>query len=126
MITVAFDIDGTLWKIEEKTWTHKAIHKFGMPHNLRQVPDYDLIQVLKWHVSNGDKVYVWSAGGTDYAKTILEKLGLDQLVEVIPKGQWHGRPSIDLCYDDEDVDLATVNIKVKRPPLSDNEYEDNH
>lgn len=106
MKQIAFDIDGTIWKIVK-----------GADGKLCQVPDYDLIQVLRWFHNNGDKVYIWSAGGIDYAQTIANKLGLDTMVEVISKGMY-GDPNsgikIDLCFDDEKVKLATTNIRVKR------------
>lgn len=104
-LNVAFDIDDTLWKIRED--------KKG------QCPDYDLINVLKWFVNNGDNVYVWSAGGVDYAKQIVWKLGLDHLVTVIPKGKLNERhpdnPPMDLSFDDCEVNLARVDVNVKRP-----------
>jgi trehalose-6-phosphatase len=111
MAKIAFDIDDTLWKIDVK-------HK-------RQVPDYDLIQVLRWFVANGDEVFVWSAGGMDYAQTIVDKLGLTDHVTVIQKNgvlmkdlrgpAWKEQP-MDIAFDDVEVGLATVNVKVKREP----------
>lgn len=53
MITVAFDIDDTLWKIRRltpncsencKKGEYCKVHK----PKLDQVPDYDLVQVLRW------------------------------------------------------------------------------
>lgn len=117
-ITVAFDIDHTLWKVIEDTCDVSATHPRGW--RIRQVPDYDLIAVLRWFYNNGDKIYVWSAGGVDYAKMVCEKLGLDHMVEILPKGNWSGRPHVDLCFDDEDVELARVNVQMKRDPLNDN------
>ena len=102
---VAFDIDDTIWKIDRK-------HKI-------QVPDYDLIQVLRWFANNGDEVFVWSAGGQDYAQTIVDKLGLTDLVEVIPKissakileKRYEG---MDIAFDDCETNLAKVDQRVKR------------
>lgn len=95
---VAFDIDDTLWKIrvEERD----------------QVPDYDLIGVLRWFASNGDTVLVWSAGGIDYGNTIMKKLGLDGVVRVVRKGQ--PGVSVDLTFDDMVVTLGKVNCLVNR------------
>ncbi len=100
---VAFDIDDTIYKVRVKYRD--------------QAPDYDLIPVLIWFAKNGDEVYVWSAGGLDYAKTIVRKLGLDEYVTaVIPKPKLHGQDkNIDLCFDDCEVDLATVTVRVNRP-----------
>lgn len=107
---VAFDIDGTLWKIVPDGEDQFANKKF------KQVPDYDLIQVLRWFHSNGDIVYVWSAGGMDYAKTIVNKLGLDVYVTVIDKETLYSGENrlVDLCFDDQLVTLAKVNCKVHR------------
>jgi hypothetical protein len=103
-LKVAFDIDDTLYKVE-----HYA-DLDGFPR-FRQVPDYELIQVLKWFVNNKDEVYVWSAGGIDYAETIMKKLGLDKYVKIIQKGEG---TDIDLCFDDEDVTLAKTNVQIDR------------
>lgn len=120
-ITVAFDIDHTLWKVIEDHCDVSTQHPRGW--RMRQVPDYGLIAVLHWFFNNGDKIYVWSAGGIDYAKTICEKLGIDNMVEILPKGKkgigWPNRPHIDICFDDEDVELARVNVQIKRDPLND-------
>lgn len=98
-MTVAFDIDNTLWKI-------RAQQK-------DQVPDYDLIQVLKWFYNNGNEIVAWSAGGEDYALTIIRKLGLDQMVTIWPKSK-NAKTFVDICFDDEQVSLATVNVQVRR------------
>lgn len=104
---VAFDIDDTLWEVIRD--------KAGKP--TRQVPDYDLVNVLRWFFKNGDEVYVWSAGGMDYAQTIVDKLGLSEMVKVIPKGIY-GEPqsgvTMDVSFDDEAVKLAKVNVQVTR------------
>lgn len=99
---IAFDVDDTIYKIDRK--------------NKIQIPDYGIINVLMWFVNNGDRVHVWSAGGMDYAQTIVNKLGLTDYVIVIEKSkkssEEHG---VDMCFDDEiGVDLAKVNCKVKR------------
>ena len=100
---IAFDVDDTIWKIDVK-------HK-------RQVPDYDLIQVLRWFSNNGDEVFVWSAGGLDYAQMIVDKLGLTDSVKVIPKGKFGDKQlDIDLTFDDDEVEqIGKVNVIVKRP-----------
>jgi len=105
---VAFDIDDTLWKIVPDGEDQFANKKF------KQVPDYDLIQVLRWFHANGDKVYVWSAGGIDYAQTIVNKFGLDTMVKVIAKDSL---TDMDLTFDDMEVNLGKVNCQVMRAPL---------
>lgn len=100
---VAFDIDDTLYKIEYENG--KAV---------RQVPDHDLIPVLRWFAQNGDTVWVWSAGGMDYAQTIVDKLGLTSLVTVMNKQRkpWDSTP--DITFDDMEVKLGKANVKIKR------------
>lgn len=103
MTKIAFDIDDTLYKIRKE--------------ERDQVPDYDLIQVLRWFYNNGDDVYVWSAGGIDYAKTFVKKLGLDKMVTVIPKvalGDDSNPHQIDIAFDDCETKLAKVDIQIKR------------
>ena len=100
-ISVVFDIDDTIWKAN--------------PKMRRQEPDYKLINVLLWFAENGDHVCVWSAGGMDYCKMILNKLGLDEYVKVIPKPHLGGTDrKIDLCFDDSEVGLASTNVIVYR------------
>jgi phosphoserine phosphatase len=102
-LKIAFDIDDTLWKVNRK---------YG-----RQEPDYDLIQVLRWFYNNGNKIYVWSGGGVDYAQQIVDKLGLTEMVEVIQKvklGDKSNPNEIDIAFDDEETNLAKVDIIVKR------------
>lgn len=97
---IAFDIDDTLWKIEGE-----------FPH-FRQVPDYDLIQVLRWFYNNGDRIFVWSAGGTQYAQKIVDDLGLSSMVTVVIKSS---ELCPDITFDDMSVKLGRVNVKVNRP-----------
>lgn len=99
---IAFDVDDTIWKIDRK-------------HGC-QVPDYDLIQVLRWFVNNGDEVFVWSAGGLEYAQMIVDKLGLTDFVNVIPKGEFGNKQlDIDLTFDDDSAEqIGKVNVIVKR------------
>ena len=103
MIKVAFDIDDTLAKI------------IPQDDNFAQVPDYDLIQVMRWFINNGDEVYVWSAGGLDYAQMWVRKLGFEDSVKIIPKmelGETH--PTMDIAFDDCETALAKVDVIVKR------------
>jgi len=105
---VAFDIDDTLWKIRIRKVDGHVVGD--------QVPDFDLIQVLRWFATNGDDVYVWSAGGTQYAQQIVDKLGLSEFVTVIRKGAVAARHHrIDLAFDDEPVTLGMANCRIRRP-----------
>lgn len=109
-INVSFDIDDTIWKVNEKM--------------RRQEPDYKLINVLLWFVENGDNVFVWSAGGMDYARIITAKLGLDEYVKVIPKPDLGSQNrKIDLCFDDSEVGLANATVLVYRKHNEEENYE---
>ena len=99
---IAFDIDDTLFKIR--------LDKRD------QVPDFDLFQVLRWFHQNGDDVYVWSAGGIDFATNFVRRMGIDDIVTIIRKGAIR----VDIAFDDMETDLATVDVKVNRDsPLED-------
>ncbi len=62
---IAFDVDDTLYKC---TYPEKNV--LELP-KLVQVPDYDLIQVLRWFHQNGDTLYVWSGAGAFSLNTNL-------------------------------------------------------
>lgn len=93
---VAFDIDDTIWKVR--------------PSHMDQVPDYDLIQVVRWFHQNGDQVFFWSAGGTDYCQTIITKLGLNAYGQVAEKGSF----TPDIAFDDQETSLGKVDVRVRR------------
>ena len=114
MSKIAFDIDDTLYKVRIRKVDGRDIGD--------QVPDYDLIQVLRWFYNNEDEIFVWSGGGIDYAQTIVDKLGLTSMVTVIPKVELYDKSNsqnIDIAFDDEETRLAKVDIKVKRPNYND-------
>ncbi len=94
---IAFDIDDTLIIPSVVTGD-------------RDVPNYDTIAIYKWFQAQGHTMILWSGSGIDWATTWGEKLGLrpDAVILKDKKG------GVDICFDDCDVDLATVNIKVKR------------
>ena len=78
---------------------------------LKQELNHELASVLRFFVQNGDEVFVWSAGGISYAQSFVDKhFPVERShVNVIRKAEGQG---LDLCFDDQDVSLATVNIKV--------------
>lgn len=86
---IAFDIDGTLVKLDN-------------------TPNYGVIDYLRLFQRDHHRIIVWSGGGVEYAQHWVEKLGLKN-VEVNIKSKDLG---VDICFDDEFVDLAKVNIKV--------------
>lgn len=93
---VAFDLDDTIWKVR--------ISKKD------QIPDFDLIQVVRWFYNNEDEVFFWSAGGVEYCETIIKRLGLDDYGKVVRKGSF--KP--DIAFDDAETNLATVDVRVNR------------
>lgn len=94
---IAFDVDDTLIIPSVVTGD-------------RDVPNYQTIAIYKWFQAQGHIMIIWSGSGLDWARTWGEKLGLAPF-EVIIKDKKGG---IDIAFDDCDVDLATVNVKVKR------------
>lgn len=75
----------------------------------RDTPNYDTIAIFKWFESQGHKMIIWSGSGIDWATTWAEKLGLQAEIRMKQKSE-----DIDIAFDDCDVDLGKVNIKVKR------------
>jgi hypothetical protein len=53
---------------------------------------------------------IWSGGGVDYSRRYSEKLGLD--AEIWSKEIVLGRSLPDIVFDDQEVDLGKVNIKI--------------
>jgi hypothetical protein len=126
MITVAFDIDDTLYKViddgpmlsTEKDRVDVMAGK-EVPHKFHQALDYEMINLLRWYQKNGDRVVVWSAGGVDYAINFVNKFGLqeDTGIEIWTKELKKREDEsfvVDVCYDDQEVHLAKVNIRVRR------------
>ena len=94
---IAFDLDDTIWKVRYRP-------------RLEQVPDFDLIQVVRWFHGNGDEVFFWSAGGVDYCQQIINKFGLDDYGKVVEKGSF--KP--DIAFDDCETNLGIVDVRVNR------------
>lgn len=91
---IAFDVDDTLIQKDLSG---------------RDVPRYEVIELLRWFVRQKHQVFVWSGGGVEYAKQVAERLGLPLGVSVLIKDDQN---NIDISVDDMDVELAKVNIKV--------------
>ena len=96
-IKVAFDVDDTLIVPSVVTGT-------------RETPNYETIALYKWFQSQGCYMIVWSGSGNDWAAMWAEKLGL-QPNEIRIKQK---SDDIDICFDDCEVDLAKVNVRVGR------------
>lgn len=98
MAKIMFDVDDTL-----------IVPSVATGYD-RDTPNYENINLYFWFKNQGHAVGVWSGSGVDYARTWAEKLGLHPDM-VLPKFK---NLDIDIAFDDCDVDLAKVNIKVKR------------
>lgn len=100
---IGFDIDNTLL-------LHGTKEKNGeLVPTGEAVPNYSLIQVLKWFKKNGEQIFFWSAGGQDYCQSMVRKLGLQDDGTVIEKEM---NTDMDVSFDDQEVFLAKVNIQV--------------
>lgn len=103
---VAFDVDDTLI-------VPSVAAGFG-----NDVPNYEMVHIALWHLAQGHSVVIWSGSGIDWATRWAQKLGLEhENVRIWTKEKVFdsaGLPLVDIAYDDCDVDLAKVNIKVKR------------
>lgn len=116
MLRIAFDIDDTMIVPSVVTGT-------------RDTPNYETIALYKWFQAQGNHMILWSGSGMDWCESWNEKLGL-QCDEIRPKQktyQYLGEgdesntahsesdyPYVDIAFDDCEVDLAKVNIRVKR------------
>lgn len=98
MTKIAFDIDDTL------------IVPNVAGESAYDTPNYETIQILRWYQAQGAEIILWSGSGVDYAKTWGEKLGLAPFTV----RRKEAADDVDIAYDDCDVKLAKVNIRVKR------------
>lgn len=107
---VAFDVDDTLIVPAVAT---------GFD---RDTPNYATIAVYRWFQSNGHTMIIWSGGGAQYAQDWANRLGLtaDYYLDkhdpaiVHPDGVLLAPIIPDIAFDDSDIALATVNVKVLR------------
>jgi hypothetical protein len=99
MLTVAFDVDDTLIVPAVAT---------GFDSD---TPNYEVIALYRWFQAQRNFMIIWSGGGEDYAETWAEKLGLtaDAYCD-----KHDAQYAVDLAFDDSDLTLAKVNVKVKR------------
>lgn len=95
---VAFDVDDTLIIPSVAT---------GLD---RDTPNYETIALYKWFQSQGHYMIIWSGSGIDWAKNWADKLGLvPNEIRVKQKSE-----DVDIAFDDCDVNLGKMNIRVKR------------
>ncbi len=115
MAKIAFDIDDTLYKVE-----YEEINGEMIP--VRQVPDYEVIQLLITLFRFGNHIFVWSAGGMEYSMSICDKLGIRGMVQNIPKDKRNADAyGIDITFDDQEVTLGKINIRIPREKYGDND-----
>ena len=97
-LVIAFDVDDTLLTPRIVTpWDYET-------------PHYENIQAYKWFQKQGCHMIVWSGSWTDWARTWSDKFWLfPDEIRVKQKSD-----DVDICIDDCNVDLATINLKVKR------------
>ena len=105
-LKIAFDVDDTLIipAVALKDEPHPYIGIYGA------IPNYEVISIYRFFQKQGHSMIIWSGGGVDYARRWADKLGLEPN-EIIIKEK---NESIAIAFDDCDIDLAKVNIKVKR------------
>jgi hypothetical protein len=76
----------------------------------RDTPNYETIAVYRWFQAQGNYMIIWSGSGIDWAENWAEKLGLrPNEIRVKQKSE-----DVDIAFDDCDVNLGKVNVKVKR------------
>jgi hypothetical protein len=95
---IAFDVDDTLL-------VPSVASGLG-----RDTPNYENIALYRWFQAQGHHMIIWSGSGVDWATTWAEKFGLT--ADEFPLKQ--KRDDVDICFDDCEVDLAKVNVRVKR------------
>ena len=116
---VEFDIDNCL--IIDRTEVDpnlrdKEIKGYQVPYRTIQQLNPEIFQLLTWYLRNGHRVYLWSGGGVEYAERIRNRYFSYEDVGVMPKEAVKnndGSLYIDICYDDQDVNLGKVNVKVE-------------
>lgn len=94
MTTIAFDVDGTLVSYQDE-------------------PRWEVLAMLRL-LSKTNTIIVWSGGGKDYAEMWVRKLGIEKYVNGCrhkPMGT-EKAVDVDVCFDDENVDIAKVNIRI--------------
>lgn len=112
---IAIDIDDTLWMLIEDTDPRiegvGAMCACGIP--VKQEVDHMMMAFVQDLFWGDNEVFLWSAGGVEYVKDWIKRFApaWELLVQVIPKEKGH---DIDISIDDQDVDLATINFRIKR------------
>ena len=89
-IIIGFDVDMTLVK-EDGT------------------PRYEIIDLLRLlFITCRCKIVVGSGGGIDYAETVVERLGISNIVTIVDKVSFKA----DIWIDDQETEIGTVNLQL--------------
>lgn len=102
-LRVAFDVDDTIL-------VPSVVNGDSAPFSGDNVPNYPVIAVYKWFQEQGHEMILWSGSGTDWAKRWGEKFGLEPFTVRMKEAS----KDVDIAFDDCDVQLARVNVKVRR------------
>ncbi len=92
-MTIAFDVDGTLLDEHDK-------------------PREEIVAILKALSRAGHDIFVWSGGGVSYAEQRVRDLDLKKYSKIKGCIQKSAGSGIDMCFDDQEVNLARVNVRV--------------
>lgn len=95
---IAFDIDDTLL-------IPGIVSESG-----ENVPNYEVIAVLRFFQSQGHEIVLWSGSGVEWAKRWGERFGLEPFTVRVKEAA----EDVDIAFDDCEVKLAKVNVRVKR------------
>lgn len=92
--TIYFDVDDTLvfW-ISNPSEQVEAKIVYAGSNRICLLPNRAMIEKLKEHSMAGDVIVVWSQGGSDWVREVIQALNLDPYVHFML-----GKPT--LCYDD--------------------------
>lgn len=94
-LTAAFDCDGTLITYDNEVNARVVEYARGL-HAL------------------GFRIIVWSGGGQRYAESVMHRCGLADIATAHSKTE-SKQIGADIAFDDQNVNLAKVNILVTRP-----------
>lgn len=114
---IAFDIDDTLFKLvkdEDQNRLAGVGAQCACGEPLKQVPDDMLVAfVHQLLLDPENQVFLWSAGGRAHCEGFIARFApaWRGIVGILDKEQ---NQDIDICFDDQDVSLAKVNLRVKR------------
>lgn len=88
---VYFDVDGTLVLWDYPAERAAETIAVGAPGLERRVlPHWTHVEEIKKYKARGHRVVVWSAGGHEWAESVVRKLGLIPFVDIIiRKPTWY-------------------------------------